>query len=247
MILLSLDFETTGLDPATDRVIEAGVVLWSTGQHRIMEAANFFVESELPISEEVTKVTGITQPALNRFRFEEHQALATITDMMNSADALLGQNILRFDKPVLQNWMTRKNHYVIGWTEKPVIDTLWDIPGVEGKKLQYMLADHMKLNPFPHAAITDALSAVILIEEHTAEDGNIDPILARARSPFVILQSHQGRGNNNDAKKLRFRWNPDYKIWWKPVKELDVEALRKEAPFEISIRTDLSMDQLWID
>jgi len=247
MILLSLDFETTGLDPANDRVIETGLVLWSTGQHRIMEALNFFVESELPVNEEVTKVTGITQPALDRFKYEEHQALSTITDLLNSADAILGQNILRFDKPILQNWMRRKNHFAPGWEDKLVIDTLWDIPGVEGKKLQYMLADHGKLNPFPHAAITDALSAVILIEDHTTADGNIEPILERAKSPFVILQSHQARTNNNDAKKFRFRWNPDLKMWWKPVKELDVEALRKEAPFEISIRTDLSMDQLWVD
>ena len=43
MILLSLDFETTGLDPANDRVIEVGAVLWSTAQHRVLAAVDCLV------------------------------------------------------------------------------------------------------------------------------------------------------------------------------------------------------------
>jgi len=245
MILLSLDFETTGLDPANDRVIEAGAVLWSTAQHRVLAAIDCLVKSDAPVTEEITRITGLTQAAVDRFGFEEHDALATLLGMANQADGLLGQNIIRFDKLVLDNWMARKNHFAPTLKEKVIIDTLWDIPGIEGKKLQYMLADHMVLNPFPHSAFTDALSALLLIEEHTPQDGNIEPILARARSPFVILQSHQGRGNNNDAKKLKFWWNSDLKLWWKAVKEIDVENLRNSAPFEISVRKDLSLDQVW--
>lgn len=253
MILLSLDFETTGLDVANDRVIEGGAVLWSTAQHRILESADFLVKPGIPISEEVTKLTGITPEAVEKFGFESRDSLDNILAMISMADALVGQNIQRFDKKVLINWMIREGFGETGGTlpvnEKLTIDTLFDIPGVEGRKLQYMLADHQRLNPFPHSAITDALSVIILIEEHTPADGNIDSIIERAKSPFIILQSHQPRGEdtNKQAKDRKFRWNPDRKIWWRAVKGLDVESVRKEAPFETSIRTDLSIDQLWTD
>jgi DNA polymerase III epsilon subunit-like protein len=249
MILLSLDFETTGLDKVQDRVIEVGAVLWNTDQHRILEAADFLVKSDVPITSEITKLTGITPAVVNRFGFESHEALSNILAIAQSADAFLGQNIARFDKPILDNWIQRERMLTGYADQKLVIDTLFDIPGVEGRKLQYMLADHMRLNPFPHSAITDALSCIILIEEHTAEDGNIDPIVERAKSPFVILQSHQPRGDeaNKQARERKFRWNPDFKIWWRVVKEQDIEAIRKDAPFDISIRQDLSIDQLWKD
>lgn len=250
MILLSLDFETTGLDTANDRVLETGAVLWSTGQHRILASADYLVKPDIEISDErwyeITALTGITKAAVDRFGLEQHEALANVLAMAKQADALLGQNIIRFDKEILLNWMVRQQHFQPTLKDKLVIDTLWDIPGVEGRKLQYMLADHMRLNPFPHSAITDALSCVILVEQHTTIDGRIDPILERAASPFVILQSLHPRNQNSAAKKppFRFRWNPDYKIWWKVMKQMDLEDFRKSYQFETTVREDLTQNQL---
>lgn len=253
MIILSLDFETTGLDTANDRVIEGGAVLWSTAQHRILEAADFLVKPGIPIGEEVTKLTGITPDAVEAFGFESRDSLDNVLAMAAMADALAGQNILRFDKKVLINWMNREgfgetNPVTELIRQKLTIDTLFDIPGVEGRKLQYMLADHMRLNPFPHSALADALSVIILLEEHTAGDGNIDSIIERAKSPLLIIQSLHPRNMNAEAKKppFRFRWC-DQKIWWKEIKQIDLEEFKKTYPFEIAIRTDLTRDDLGAD
>lgn len=249
MIILSLDFETTGLDVAGDEVIEYGLVLWSTGQHRIMRSESGLVRASILLSAEVTGLTGITQAAVDKFGIYSASALDKIYDFSAQADALAGQNIIRFDNRVLTHLAGRHKAFQPTLSKKPIIDTLYDIPGVEGKKLQYMLADHGKLNPFPHSALTDALSVIVLIEEHTALDGNIDPILERARSPFVILQSLHPRNENDQAKKqpFRFRWNPDRKIWWKALKEIDVEEFRKSYQFETTVRTDLTLDDLETD
>jgi DNA polymerase III epsilon subunit-like protein len=250
MILLALDFETSGLDPLTCVVREVGAVLWSTAQHRQLESAGFLVKSSVPVTAEESAIHHITPAAIDKFGFQTGESLQNIISMLEMADAFLGQNIVRFDHQVLINWAIKENFPspIVDYIRKKlVIDTLFDIPGVEGKKLQYMLADHGKLNPFPHGGITDALSTIVLIEEHTPEDGNIDPIVNRAKSPTLILQSHQNRSNNADAKKLKFRWQPDFKIWWKAVKEQDLEALRKDAPFDITIRQDLTIDQVWRD
>lgn len=246
MILLSLDFETSGLDTANSRIREGGAILWSTGQHRILESTGFLLKDEPPITQEETAIHRITQSAIDRFGFKPKDSLENVIAMAESADALVGQNIRRFDYKVLISACIREHIDPRPIQEKLVIDTLTDIPAVEGKHLQYMLADHMRLNPFPHGALTDALSVLVLIEEHTAADGNIDGIIERARSPIVIVQSLHPRNENEAAKKkpFKFRWNPDRKIWWKALKQIDLESFLKDYKFETSVRTDLTQDDL---
>jgi DNA polymerase-3 subunit epsilon len=249
MILLSLDFETTGTDVVQDRVIEVGAVLWTTTQHRSLESAGFLVKSDLPVLKEITDLTKITQAAVDKFGFESAEALNNVLALAEIVGAFVGQNITRFDKRILENWCIREHVDPRKVTEKLTIDTLFDIPGVQGRHLGYMAADHEFLNPFPHAALSDCQTVLKIIDKHTAPDGNIEPIIERARSPWVILQSHQPRGDasNKLAKDRKFRWQPDLKIWWRATKELDVEAVKKEAPFDITIRPDLTIDQLWTD
>lgn len=53
-----LDFETTGLDPQADRVIEIGVACFADGA--LVEAKNWLVNPGMPIGEESKAITGIT-------------------------------------------------------------------------------------------------------------------------------------------------------------------------------------------
>src|SRR6202035_3902520 len=93
---------------ASDRVIEVGAVLWSTGQHRQLESAGFLVKPDIPITQAITDITHITPAAVERFGFESREALDNVLAMVSVADAFVGQNILRFDSKVLFNWMFRE-------------------------------------------------------------------------------------------------------------------------------------------
>ncbi len=246
MILLSLDFETTGIDPANDRVIEVGAALWSTGQHRVLESAGFLVKSDVPISQEITTLTGIHPAAVDRFGYDSHAALENILAMMELAESFLGQNIVRFDHKVLLNWMVREGvpaAMIEKVRQRLVIDTYTDLPGQEGRKLQYMLVDAPRpsINPFQHAALTDALSAIVLVDQF-----DLDKVVERAKSPMIVIQSLHSRDRNEDAKKaLRpLVWNNLRKIWWKPIKAMDFEALKAKSPFELIVRPDLDLDEL---
>lgn len=53
-----LDFETTGLDPEIDRVIEVGVACFRGGE--LEELRNWMVNPGIPIGEESKAITGIT-------------------------------------------------------------------------------------------------------------------------------------------------------------------------------------------
>lgn len=241
MILLSYDIESTGLDKQKDRIIEMGLALYSTSQQKILESTGFLVQSDgVPITQEITEITGITQAAADRFGYSPEDALASLMDFMDAADAVIGHNVIRFDKPFTENTAKRYN---VALEERLWIDTMADIPGVKGEQLITMCAKHGFVNPNQHSAEDDAKSVLKLIQPY-----DIDKIVERAKSPLVILRSHQDRSKNSDAKKLRFRWNPNVSFWWKAVKEMDVAELIAQAPFDISrVDKSITLEQLDTD
>lgn len=227
MILCAYDIETTGLDRQKDRMIEVGLVLYSTGQKKILESTGFMVRSDVFVTQEITELTGVTQAAIDRFGYEAESALEVFNDFVKQADAVIGHNVLRFDQPITENASKRLN---IPLEQKLWIDTMTDIPGVVGEQLITMCAKHGWVNPNQHSAEDDAKDVLKLISNYKIEE-----IVERAQSPVVVMQSHQSRDNNADAKKFKFRWNPDYKIWWKAVKEMDVDGLVNQVPFSMSM------------
>lgn len=238
MILISFDLETTGLDCSIDQPIEVGTILWSTGQNKILESSGYLVRTAVPISQEITRITGITKAAVDKFGFDSTEALDNLLASIELADAIVGQNVVRFDKLMLENWCAREGRKM---PIKLWIDTRTDLPGVESKSLSYMAADHGFLNLFPHSALTDCLTVIKLISMY-----DIDKIVERARSPVSILIGRQDRSDNSLAKKRKFAWHPDQKIWWKVVKQMDVDAEAAACPFPVSIAPpEISLDSLW--
>ncbi len=61
--LVVLDFETTGLDAVSDRVIEVGAARFENGV--LLERSNWLVNPGLEVSAETTEVTGITTEMLH--------------------------------------------------------------------------------------------------------------------------------------------------------------------------------------
>ena len=89
--------------------------------------------------------------------------------------------------------------------------------------------------------MADCQTVLALVDQY-----DIEEVVKRAKSPTLVVQSHQARNANDDAKKFKFRWNPDRKIWWKAIKAIDFEAFQKQAlPFDISVREDLHAEDLF--
>ncbi len=236
MILLAFDLETTGLDSAKDRPIEVGAILYSTSQKKCLESQGFLVQSDVPVSAEITKITGITQAAVNKFGYDSQSALMSLRDMAEEAEAWIGQNVLRFDKKFLDCWQERDQLHI---PEKLWIDTMYDLPGCEAKHLGYMAADHGFLNLFPHSALSDCQTVLKLFEHYSLEQ-----VIERAKSPLIVVQSLQDRSDNDLVKKRKFRWNPERKIWWRLIKEIDRSVFVSECLFKVKERPDLSFEEL---
>jgi DNA polymerase III epsilon subunit-like protein len=239
-ILLALDFETSGLNVVEDRVIEVGLILFDTTQKRCLESLGFLVRTDKIIPEEVVRLTGISQKAIEEFGREPSDAIDVILKMAAQADAFIGQNVVRFDKRVLENWCKRENKKLI---DRLWIDTRTDLLKTEGKHLGYMLCDNGWINFAPHSAIADCQSVLKLLE---IED--VPKVFERAASPTIVLLSQQKREDNELAKKRKFRWSSNLRIWWKAVKELDKETEISAAPFNVSVAPpEILLERLWYD
>lgn len=240
MLLLGFDLETTGLDPQNDRPIEVGMLLYSTGQSKTLESAGYLVKSDVPVPSLITKLTGITQSAVDKFGYDSRTALDSFIELMVQADAVVGQNIIRFDKRFLEAWGARHG---IKIPERLYIDTRTDLPGVESKSLPYMAADHGFLNLFPHSALCDVQTCMKLVSMY-----DINAVVARAKEPLVILKAHVSYATNALAKARKFGWYDDKngtKFWYKVVKQSDVQAETSHNEFDVSFVTDIPVEKLW--
>lgn len=239
MILCSLDCESTGLDVVKDRVIEYGGILYSTSQKKCLDNIGVLVKADVQIVPKITKITGITQAAVDRFGYEPEAILDIIIEMIDAADAVLGYNCRRFDKKILDNWANRAGREL---SVKPWIDIYADLPWqVPVGKLSHTAADHNILNLYAHSALSDAQTTLAIAEKY-------DPqfLLDRALSPVVILRAHQARHENDLVKEapFRFRWNGDRKWWWRVTKVQDVDEVVALAPFNISVEKEVRLEDM---
>ena len=236
MIVVGLDIEATGLDKVKDRPIEVGLTLWTTNFNRGLEARSLLIQSDgIKVTDEITAITGINQSMVDRFGLTPEEAYEEVEYFVDRAEAVVAFNGRRFDLPMVRNWATR-----VGKTfpDKFVIDPFEDLP-MRGQELITMCAKN-GIYYDAHEAGADVGAMLRLMAKFPFEI-----VLERAQSPVVIIQSLQGRNENDKAKKHKFRWNPNHKIWWKSVKQIDLDGLWKAVNNEFSIREiDLKLEDL---
>ena len=71
--ILVFDFETTGLTPKRDKVIEVGAVLLEKigDTYEIVQEIDYLIKQQTPITDFISNLTGITNEMLARDGVEE--------------------------------------------------------------------------------------------------------------------------------------------------------------------------------
>lgn len=96
---LVFDFETSGLDPRTDRIIQVGLCRVSNGS--IAKRQSWFVRQDVRIHPDATRLHGITAERIQEHGVSPHDSIARLMTEMQTARTLMGHNIHRFDVPFL--------------------------------------------------------------------------------------------------------------------------------------------------
>lgn len=238
MRLLGIDFETTGLDPTKDRIIEVGTSLWEVGvDGPLANGEDFIYDEGYPqLSEKIEHLTGITQERIREFGGSPHLAFSKLEGFCKTFGVayLVAHNGNSFDRPFLMAELDRLDldcQFLrqVGW-----IDTKLDIPfdyEPESRKLNHLLMEHGYINPFQHRAMFDTVFMMKMLMGYdikkVLEYRDLKNIVIRAVVPHP---KHDDGAGKDKAKAVGFRWQEanyrPYPGWW--VKIIKEDQFAKE-------------------
>jgi DNA polymerase-3 subunit epsilon len=216
-----VDVETTGLDAASNRIIELAIQRFRfTAPGQITEvglARSWREDPGFPLDPTITKLTGLTDADVAGQAINDVEATA----MLASADVIIAHNA-KFDAKFVearlpavagQAWACTLNE--IAWPEH----------GFAGRQLGHLL---MEAGYFfaGHRAAEDVLALIFLLA-HRPHDGAplLANLIARAEQPAVRIDAIGADYDSKDLLKARgYRWEATGRYWSIEVPEHAAEA-----------------------
>lgn len=230
-----VDTETTGLDHTRDEVIEIGMLafLYNEEGHigDVVGTFNALQEPSIPITSEITRLTGIT-PAMVRGQAIELEAVEAF---IQPAHLIIAHNA-RFDRPFCER--LAQGFAMKAWACSHA-EVSWSGFGFESSKLGYLLAQCGWFHQ-GHRAIEDchALLQVLASPLPGDADSAMSHLLISARKALLRIWAEGSPFDMKDELKKRgYRWNDGKdgrpKAWFIEIGEDTYEAemnfLRQEV------------------
>lgn len=203
---LIVDVETTGLDTASDAVIEFAAVPFDFDSEGIVYAVHpvlsFLEDPGRPIPPEIVALTGITDNDVRDKRIDEGAVLG----VLEPAVLVIAHNAA-FDRPVLERRFPALagKHWACSQQEVP-----WVHLGSRSSKLDYLLYRLARAFHNGHRASDDCLATLHLLASPLSGDTRpLDLLLQSARRPTLRLWATGTPIEVKDALKNRgYRWFP---------------------------------------
>ena len=188
--ILLFDFETTGLNSKTDRIIEIGAILLkrdpSVMQFRLDKELSVLIAQDSPLPAKIIEITQITDEMLLRDGVTEEEAFERFKDLYDSKTLLIAYNV-SFDHGFLKALFRRQ------------VDPLFEL---ENDVLDVM-AMYKDRHPYPHK-LDNAVSTYGVKSKNTHRA--IDDIKATLQ---VLLEMIKER-DTTDAYINVVGYNPKY-------------------------------------
>ena len=212
LTLLVLDTETTGLNPARDKVVELALlrvtVDLATGQPvGPVQVYDGLEDPGMPMPDEAREITGITDEMLRGQRLDE----ARVQALLQGVDLVLAHNA-GFDRPFVEARLPQ--FATLDWACS-FADIDWKQEGRGSSKLT-ALAHELGLFYDAHRAEMDchALLAVLMATLPSTQASGLSRLIDAARTPTYRLQATNAPFDAKDALKARgYRWDGAQKVW----------------------------------
>jgi DNA polymerase-3 subunit epsilon len=222
--VLFLDTETSGLDPAKDRIVELGCVRWSIEHACILSAWSTLIQGATNEAEKVNRI-----PAA---------ALAGASPR-EATFSLLGQIVAKSDVIVAHN--AEFDRAFLPPLGKPWVCSMDDLPWTDDPKGFASLVS-LALNfglgvASAHRALTDCLLLARLFERLVERGVDVRKFLEHGLRPKALFKSLAPFEEKDKVKSFGFHWAPlpgeppDAKptTWWKRMAVEDAGVL----PFRV--------------
>lgn len=187
--ILVFDFETTGLSPMSENIIEVGAILYTkqNDQYVIEKEFNALIKQEKPITDFISNLTHITNEMLNKDGIEEELAFREFDQMIDDDTLLVAYNLsfdIGFLLKLYQKYVFR--NYSIPFD---ILDCM---------------AVYKDRYPFPHRL--ESAAATFEIENENAHRASDD-----ARTTFEVLMKLQEQDDNLNLYVNVLGYNPKYR------------------------------------
>ena len=154
--ILVFDTETTGIDTATDRIVEFGAI--GVRGQVIGEMAHNYVNPGMPIPKEASDIHGVTdEKVAGEPRFPGIAGL--MRGLMEAADVLCGYNAASYDAPLINAEFARHGFdFRINPARvlDPVIFVRWHLRATRNRKLGDMCSEFGVVLNNAHTAVADS-------------------------------------------------------------------------------------------
>lgn len=244
MILAGIDLETTGLVAGQDFITELGFVIKEHKNPKPIDLRSFLVhvDGQSSVPAHISDFTKITDEFLENYGVEPPEALLCflMACKFRGVQAFVAHN-MAFDKRFLDHYLStylggmgQEKDFLEWYKSIPWVCTMVDVKYPErfkSKNLVYLAAEHGFLNPFPHAAVFDAMSALKILDFYDVKE-----TLAYATDEKVKVTAGVTYQTKDLAKGQGYSYDPLTKTWHKivPKSLLEKEKITcKAAGFDI--------------
>jgi DNA polymerase-3 subunit epsilon len=214
--ILILDTETTGLDPARDRIIEMGAVLWSVEHSCVLSTWSDLVVGDGNPAEAINRIP----PLSLALGIDLSAALNTLRVLAGRADVAVAHNA-GFDRGFLGTDLG------LPWVCS-MEDLSWPRP-VSGRNLAAIALAHDVGIVTAHRALADCLILARLFERMVELGQDVRSMLRRGLRPKATYQAMVSYAERDLAKGAGFTWDGDAKRWTRRLAAEDASTL----PFRV--------------
>lgn len=225
MRLAIVDCETTGLNPAADRIIELAVMIVVVDEfgnvfgHK--EPVSWLEQPMFDLDPVITRISGITDKVLEGQRIDRDAALA----MLSSAELIVAHNAA-FDLAFVEKLLPQVKDsawacscHEVDWAER----------GYEGRALGWLLIQS-GLFTDTHRATSDvwALFALLTQPDMDGRTALQELVAASARSTFRIEATGSDIDDKEWLKRWGYTWDAGHKVWHKTISADAINAERDQ-------------------
>ena len=223
-----VDVETTGLDVATDRLIELAIMLvFVSPDGQVvghLGPMSWLQDPGIPLDPKISMITGLSDADLAGQAINDRMAF----NLLARADSYLAHNA-KFDA----SWIEKRYPGIAG---RPWLCSCAEIPWLElsceGRAQNHLLVQH-GLFANAHRAGDDVWSLFQLLQQSLPdpvtgkEQTHLQRLLdASAQTSFLVEAVKAPYAAKDRLKARQYRWNPDRKIWSKELGQQDLAAER---------------------
>ena len=214
--LLIVDTETTGTDPARDRIVEIGAVLWSVANGCALATWSDLVTGEGNEAEAINRIPA----AALACGVERSAAMGTLRALARRANVAVAHNAA-FDRAFLAEDLG------LPWVCS-MDDLAWP-RAVSGRNLAAIALAHDVGIVTAHRAVADCTILARLFERVTELGHDVGEMVRRGLRPKATYQAMVSYADRELAKAAGFAWDGTAKRWTRRLAPDDAAAL----PFKV--------------